>query len=113
LVIDDDADIRDVVQLILEDAGYTVTVARDGAAALDVLRHAAPLPVLILLDLGMPLIDGRTLRRIQHGNPQWRTIPVVVVSALPAALHRQWREPVLVFATRWARAAAGRGGLIR
>ncbi len=81
LVIDDDADVRDVVQIMLEDAGYRVTVARDGAAALDVLRHAAPLPDLILLDLRMPLIDGHTFRRIQQGHPQWRTIPVVVMSA--------------------------------
>ncbi len=44
LVIDDDVDVRDIVQIILQDAGYTVTLARDGAAALDVLRHAAPCP---------------------------------------------------------------------
>jgi CheY-like chemotaxis protein len=81
LVIDDDAAIRDVVHLILADAGYTVTVARDGAAALDVLRQAALLPDVMLLDLGMPLIDGRTFRRIVQGNPRWRTIPVVMISA--------------------------------
>ncbi len=81
LVIDDDPDVRDVVQIILEDAGYTVTVARDGAAALDVLWQLRRVPDLILLDLRMPLIDGRTFRRMQQGHPQWRTIPVVVMSA--------------------------------
>ena len=58
-----------------------MTVARDGAAALDVLRHAAPLPDLILLDLGMPILDGRAFRHAQQADRQWRTIPVIAVSA--------------------------------
>jgi CheY-like chemotaxis protein len=81
LVIDDDVDMRDVVQIILEDAGYTVTVAPDGAAALEVLRQAARLPDLILLDLGMPVLDGRAFRHAQQADSQWRTIPVIAVSA--------------------------------
>ncbi len=83
LVIDDDVDMCDVVQIILEDAGYTVTVAPHGAAALDVLRQAARLPKLILLDLGMPVLDGRAFRHAQQAHAQWRTIPVVVLSADP------------------------------
>ncbi len=65
----DDVDMRDVAQIILEDAGYTVAVAPDGAAALDVLRQAARLPDLILLDLQMPILDGRTFRRHQQAVP--------------------------------------------
>ncbi len=81
LLIDDDADMRDVVQIILEDAGYAVTVAPDGAAALDILRQAARLPDLILLDLHMPILDGRAFRHAQQADRQWRTIPVIAVSA--------------------------------
>ncbi len=80
LVIEDDEDIRDVVQIILEDAGYTVTVAPDGAAALAVLGQAVVLPNLILLDVRMPLLDGSQFRQIQQAHPAWRTIPVVVLS---------------------------------
>jgi len=81
LVIDDDSDIRAVVQIMLEDAGYRVTVAPHGAAALAMLRQGARLPDLILLDLRMPVMDGHTFRHIQQADPQWRTIPVVVLSA--------------------------------
>jgi len=81
LVIDDDWDIRELVQIILEDAGYTVTLAPDGEAALDVLQHAARLPDVILLDLRMPIMDGRTFRQHQLADPVWRTIPVVLLSA--------------------------------
>ncbi len=81
VLVIDDANMRDVMQMILEDAGYIVLVAPDGAAALDVLRQAARLPDLILLDMRMPVMDGRTFRRHQQGDPQWRTIPVVVMSA--------------------------------
>ncbi len=81
LVIEDDADTRDLVQVVLEDAGYTVTVASDGAAALALLWEPGFLPDLILLDLRMRLVDGRTFRRMQQGHPQWCTIPVVMISA--------------------------------
>lgn len=81
LVVEDTADIRAVVQIILEDAGYRVTVAPHGAAALVVLRQEPRLPDVILLDLRMPIMDGRTFRHIQQANPVWRTIPVVVMSA--------------------------------
>ncbi len=80
LVIEDDEDIRDVVQIILEDAGYTVTVAPDGAAALAVLGQAVVLPNLILLDVRMPLLDGSQFRQLQQAHPAWRAIPVVVLS---------------------------------
>ena len=56
-------------------------VAPDGATALDVVRQGPRLPDLILLDVRMPVLDGRTLRRHQQADPQWRTIPVVVMSA--------------------------------
>ncbi len=81
LVIEDDGDIRDYVQLVLEDGGYTVTLAPHGAAALDVLRQGSRLPDLILLDLQMPIMDGRTFRRIQQADTRWRSIPVILMSA--------------------------------
>ncbi len=113
LVIDDDADIRDVVQMILEDAGYTVTLAPDGAAALGVLRQGTRLPDLILLDLRMRLVDGRTFRRMQQGHPQWCTIPVVMISAnlevhatahalrVDAVLLKPFTVPELLATVQW------------
>ncbi len=58
-----------------------MTLAPDGAVALDVLRQAPRLPDLIVLDLQMPVLDGRGFRLRQQADPGWCTIPVVVMSA--------------------------------
>ena len=81
LVIDDDADIRDYVQWLLEDEGYRVMLAPHGAAALDALQQAPRLPDVILLDLQMPILNGRAFRSLQLADPRWRTIPVILMSA--------------------------------
>jgi CheY-like chemotaxis protein len=57
LVVDDDDLIRETVTAALEDDGYIVTEARDGAAALNIL-YACSEPMVILLDLRMPKLDG-------------------------------------------------------
>ncbi|MCI0508090.1 MAG: sigma-54 dependent transcriptional regulator [Gammaproteobacteria bacterium] len=59
LVIDDEPDIRRLVSEILEDEGYAVTVAKDGASARDAI--ATRTPNLVLLDIWMPDIDGISL----------------------------------------------------
>ncbi len=58
-----------------------------------------PVPDVIVLDVRMPLIDGRTFRRMQQGYPQWRTIPVVLMSAhtdVHATAHALGIEAVLL-----------------
>src|SRR4051794_31173751 len=64
LVVDDDADFREVVRCTLEAAGYAVRCAEDGRAALELLERERP--ALVLLDLAMPRMAGeevlRTLR---------------------------------------------------
>lgn len=57
LVVDDDDAIRDVLRMVLEDAGYSVEVAAEGMAALDLLR-ARPERRVVLLDLMMPRLGG-------------------------------------------------------
>ncbi len=81
VVIEDAATTRELVQLALADAGYTVTVARDGAAALTLVWQRGPVPDVMVVDVRMPLVDGHTFWRIMQGYPQWRTIPVVLMSA--------------------------------
>jgi CheY-like chemotaxis protein len=80
LVVDDDRDIRDSVVELLEDHGYQAIGASNGREALDVLR-TRPAPCLILLDLMMPVMDGRGFREEQLKNPAWTEIPVIVISA--------------------------------
>jgi CheY-like chemotaxis protein len=81
LVVDDDRDIRDSLVELLEDHGYPATGAANGLEALEVLRTSPELPCLILLDLMMPMMDGREFRELQLRNPAWTQIPVIVISA--------------------------------
>ena len=77
LVVDDEPDIRELVQEILEDEGYEVTVAENGEAARNTFAQRTP--DLVLLDIWMPDIDGITLLRewSSGGEPE---CPVVVMS---------------------------------
>src|SRR3954470_12387725 len=81
LVVDDDPDIRESVRLVLEDEGYEVEEAADGAAALALLRAATTRPDVILLDLMMPVMNGWQFRAAQLADDDLADIPVIVLSA--------------------------------
>ncbi|MFN7131454.1 MAG: response regulator [Myxococcales bacterium] len=81
LVVEDDEEIRETVIEVLEDHGLPALGAENGRAALNLLAGAASLPCLILLDLMMPVMDGRTFRAHQLNDSRLATIPVVVFSA--------------------------------
>lgn len=67
LVADDDQPTRDTIRYVLEDAGYQMTEAGDGQAALAALRNA-PGPLIVLLDLLMPRMNGLDLLRAINGE---------------------------------------------
>lgn len=81
LVVDDDSDIRDSLTEMLQEHGFPAVGAGNGVEALDVLRASPVPPCLILLDLMMPVMDGRGFREEQLKDPRWAAIPVIVVSA--------------------------------
>ena len=81
LIVDDDPDIRDTVIEVLEEQGCEVLGAANGNEALAKLRAAPDHPCLILLDLMMPVMDGRAFREAQLEDPAISEIPVVVISA--------------------------------
>jgi CheY-like chemotaxis protein len=81
LVVEDDADIRQALEEIIEEHGFSVVGARHGKEALEFLSRAAELPCLILLDLMMPVMDGATFREEQRRDPRIASIPVVLLSA--------------------------------
>jgi CheY-like chemotaxis protein len=68
-----------MLQRMLEREGFTVTEAADGRAGLD--RVAEQRPSLILLDLLMPQMNGFEFLAELQTRPEWRSIPVVVVTA--------------------------------
>jgi signal transduction histidine kinase/CheY-like chemotaxis protein len=80
LVVEDDEEHRHLVRAILGAQGWVVREAANGRLALDAL--AAKLPDILLLDLMMPEMDGFQLVATLQANPEWRDIPVVVVTAL-------------------------------
>ncbi len=79
LIVEDDPDTRKILRRLLEKEGCQVIAAENGRVALE--RLAESQPMLILLDLMMPEMDGfQFIDRVrQHEN--WRTIPIVVVTA--------------------------------
>ena len=79
LVVDDDADVRELLRRMLESDGYAVVEAENGRAALGALR--AGRPAVILLDLMMPEMDGFEFVAELRRDEAWRTIPVVVITA--------------------------------
>jgi CheY-like chemotaxis protein len=81
LVVEDDPDIRDLEVTVLEDLGYSVAAAMNGAEALDYLRESAR-PCLIMLDLMMPVMDGFEFVRERLKDADIAQIPIVIVSAL-------------------------------
>lgn len=78
MVVDDELDILDIVVQLLESEGYAVAAFSDGRAALDYARLQPP--ALALVDLLMPLMDGRQL--IAHLRADvGANLPIVVMSA--------------------------------
>ena len=86
LLIEDDTDTREVLRLILESAGMTVTPAYDGLDALERLEEVHqrdPLtPCAIVLDYMMPRFSGAQFRARQLANPDLADVPVILVSAI-------------------------------
>lgn len=79
LIVDDSADTRDMYATYFRGRGYSAFTAADGREAL-VFAHDCGAD-LILLDLGLPDVDGWELARRLRGEPATRHIPIIAVSA--------------------------------
>ena len=78
LTVDDSATIRQVVALVLRDAGYEVIAAVDGCDALE--RLAGTAVDMIITDLNMPNLDGVGLIREVRKNPAHCSIPIIMLT---------------------------------
>lgn len=78
LVVDDDAAICEVLQLMLEDAGYAVEIQPDGQA---VEQMVEPFPDLVFLDIRVSGTDGRDICQHLKGQDATRHIPIILLSA--------------------------------
>ncbi len=87
LVVDDEWAIAEVLEDVLGDDGYRVSVANNGKEGID--RALSDKPDLILLDYMMPVLDGpKTLEALAR-DERLRDIPVIMMSSLPEQTVRE------------------------
>ena len=79
LVAEDNAVNRELLRELLESRGYNVMEASDGQEALRMIEQAHP--DILLLDIGMPVLDGFAVVRQIRKNPSFATLPVLAVTA--------------------------------
>jgi signal transduction histidine kinase/DNA-binding response OmpR family regulator len=94
LTVEDDAALRELLRRTLEQAGWEVSEAADGRAALEQIAQRRP--ALILLDLMLPELDGIQVIDELHATPAGKAIPIVVLTAkeLTPAEHQRLNESV-------------------
>jgi CheY-like chemotaxis protein len=81
LLVEDEADWRDLLATILNDAGYRVMSAANGFEALRALEQCDGRCDVVILDLMMPVMNGWDFRRRQLQDPRLKAIPVLLMSA--------------------------------
>ena len=96
LVVEDEADTREVFAELLRAEGHRVIAVGSGSEALAYLRGGER-PSVILLDMLMPQMDGWQFRKAQQGDPRLADIPVVIVSALRTIANSAIRSGAVAF----------------
>ena len=97
LAVDDSASIRQMVVFTLKSAGYEVTEAVDGQDGLD--KAKAKAYSLVLSDQNMPRMDGLTLIKALRALPQYKSVPILMLTTESSdAMKQQGRA---VGATGW------------
>ena len=79
LIVDDEADIIEILQFVLESNGYECITAFDGEEGLKLAREANP--DLIILDVMMPKINGYKICRLLKYDEKYKDIPIFMVTA--------------------------------
>ena len=79
LVVDDNLDSRELIHLHLSTEGYTVVTASNGQEGL--YLASAEHPDLIITDINMPELDGIQLVRQLREQPEFETVPILVLTA--------------------------------
>jgi len=87
LVIEDNEQNLYMETFLLEHRGYEVVQARDGREGLELARRLEP--VLIILDIQLPVMDGHEVARRLKAQPETRDIPIVAVTSYAMAQDRE------------------------
>jgi len=81
VVVEDDQIIVAMLKHMLSRHGFTVQVAHDGRQAMDFIERFASPPVLVLLDVMLPYIDGFELIREIRQRESWAQVPIIMLTA--------------------------------
>lgn len=81
LLVEDEPDTAALVTLILQEKGYPVVHAADGQDALNKIASMPP-PLLVLLDIQLPHVDGVTILETIRAASGWQHVPVVLLTAV-------------------------------
>jgi signal transduction histidine kinase len=85
VLIDDEQDIREVVGIALEDAGYRVFLASDGLAGVKLVQEH--MPQIVLTDIRMPVMDGlQVLETLKRDVPETEVIVITAFADMPLAI---------------------------
>ena len=87
LYLEDTSDQQHLVAMVLRSIGLEVDLASDGQEGLKKISQRRP--DLILLDLGMPRVDGFDFMTVVKAREETQDIPIVVISAWTANMHRE------------------------
>lgn len=100
LVADDEPAVRDMIRLLLSREGHEVIEAEDGGSAY--AKAVSQRPDIVLLDIGMPVMDGfLVLRELKH-NPETESIPVIILTGrhLPQGEQQGMQQGALDYVTK-------------
>ena len=86
LIVEDEKDIRDLVELHLKKAGFEACVAQDGQEAFRKIQETKP--DLVVLDLMLPEMDGKELTKVLKARDETREIPIVMLTAKTEEIDR-------------------------
>lgn len=78
VLVEDDSDIRSILDQLLTDAGYSVMALQEGR---EILELNFPAPSLFILDVNLPNIDGLALCKFLKLQPRLNAVPVILLSA--------------------------------
>lgn len=87
LIIEDHPDNARLAEKLLTRAGHHVTIAEDGETGLQKVSEEHP--ELILIDLGLPDVDGQTIAALIRRNPQMKDVKLIAFTAWPEERARQ------------------------
>jgi len=89
MLLDDNTDIVTLLEMVLNQQGYDVISGRNGQEGMNMLEEGKFAPDLIISNFHMPQMDGLDFLEHLRENPQFRSIPFILLTAAPAI---QWQQ---------------------